>query len=60
MLFSVLVGIANVSIPSRSIRIMPTRQACRRKLTSQYAIYMSTIDYMVAAYGPYSASGTCF
>jgi len=28
-------------------------------LTSwQYAIYMATIDYMVAAYGPYAASAT--
>lgn len=24
----------------------------------QYGIYMATIDYMVAAYGPYSASAT--
>lgn len=24
----------------------------------QYAIYMATIDYMVASYGPYSASAT--
>lgn len=26
--------------------------------TAQYAIYMATIDYMVAAYGPYAASAT--
>lgn len=25
---------------------------------ANYAIYMSTIDYMIAAYGPYSASAT--
>lgn len=25
---------------------------------AQYAIYMATIDYMVASYGPYSASAT--
>lgn len=25
---------------------------------ANYAIYMATIDYMVAAYGPYSASAT--
>lgn len=25
---------------------------------SQYAIYMATIDYMIASYGPYSASAT--
>jgi len=24
----------------------------------QFAIYMATIDYMIAAYGPYSASAT--
>lgn len=24
----------------------------------QYAIYMATIDYMVASYGPYAASAT--
>lgn len=24
----------------------------------QYAIYMATIDYMIASYGPYSASAT--
>lgn len=24
----------------------------------QYAIYIATIDYMVASYGPYSASAT--
>lgn len=24
----------------------------------KYAIYMATIDYMVASYGPYSASAT--
>ena len=28
------------------------------ELTGQYSIYMSTIDYMIAAYGPYSASAT--
>lgn len=26
--------------------------------STQYAIYMATIDYMVAAYGPYAASAT--
>ena len=24
----------------------------------KYAIYMATIDYMIAAYGPYAASAT--
>lgn len=25
---------------------------------TQYSIYMATIDYMIASYGPYSASAT--
>jgi hypothetical protein len=55
MIFSVLVGIANVSGSTVSAS---TRKRAN-ELIQQYAIYMSTIDYMVAAYGPYAASGEC-
>jgi hypothetical protein len=34
------------------------RSARRLAAMANYAIYMATIDYMVAAYGPYSASAT--
>ncbi|KAL9031457.1 MAG: hypothetical protein Q9196_000518 [Gyalolechia fulgens] len=57
LLFSGLIAIANVSISSRWFR---ARRAVQdERLTGlQYAIYMATIDYMIASYGPYSASAT--
>ena len=53
LLFSALIGIANVGF----IKKYPITDA-GADLLSQYSIYMATIDYMVAAYGPYSASAT--
>lgn len=49
MIFSACIAIANVSATFMS----------RKPLTvAQFSIYMATIDYMVASYGPYSASAT--
>lgn len=36
----------------------PQRDKSKGLHILQYAIYMATIDYMVAAYGPYTASAT--
>lgn len=55
MIFSALIAIANVRQNATTF--------CFRFLTdyicvSKYAIYMATVDYMIAAYGPYAASAT--
>lgn len=55
MIFSTLIAIANVGQENVSSHVPKGRLTFER---SQYAIYMATIDYMVAAYGPYSASAT--
>ncbi|KAL8665068.1 MAG: hypothetical protein Q9168_007783 [Polycauliona sp. 1 TL-2023] len=52
LIFSGMIGIANVS--ARSSRWNDER----RLMQVQYAIYMATIDYMMASYGQYSASAT--
>ena len=52
LFFASLVGIANVSPHPLVSTIYALTHAY------QYAIYMATIDYMVAAYGPYAASAT--
>ena len=55
LMFSGMIAVANVSETSQ----YSTGQKRTKKLTClQYAIYMATIDYMIAAYGPYSASAT--
>lgn len=50
MIFSVLIAIANVGALVNFRRELLT--------VLQFSIYMATIDYMVASYGPYSASAT--
>ncbi|KAL8735458.1 MAG: hypothetical protein Q9181_002822 [Wetmoreana brouardii] len=56
LLFSGLIAIANVS---ESFQVPPRGNDDKRTLTwLQFAIYMATIDYMIASYGPYSASAT--
>lgn len=55
MIFSCLVGIANVS---DTRRLVADGRKVANTGSSQYAIYMATIDYMIASYGPYSASAT--
>lgn len=51
MIFSCLIAIANV-------RFDTLFHSGVSLIDLQYAIYMATIDYMIAAYGPYSASAT--
>lgn len=55
MIFSSLIAIANVSLQTL---YSPKRKYSRLLFALQYAIYMATIDYMIASYGPYSASAT--
>ncbi|RAK80850.1 MFS general substrate transporter [Aspergillus fijiensis CBS 313.89] len=53
-----LLGFAWTSIgPAYAPWVAPLIFACLIAIAN-YAIYMATIDYMVAAYGPYSASAT--
>ena len=60
MIFSCLIAIANVSITISSCkrRAMGSTKSPRLTAVCQFSIYMATIDYMIAAYGPYSASAT--
>jgi hypothetical protein len=52
-----LLGFAWTSMGPPIPWIAPCIFACLIAMAN-YAIYMATIDYMVAAYGPYSASAT--
>ncbi|KAJ5142632.1 uncharacterized protein N7515_001419 [Penicillium bovifimosum] len=52
-----LLGFAWTSMGPPIPWIAPNIFACMIAMAN-YAIYMATIDYMVAAYGPYSASAT--
>ena len=52
LIFSAFVGIANVSFLITPFLDRHSNDDLK------YAIYMATIDYMIAAYGPYSASAT--
>lgn len=52
-----LFGFAFTSRPSMAPFIAPMIFSCLIAIAN-YSIYMSTIDYMVAAYGPYSSSAT--
>lgn len=54
MIFSALIAIANVS--QKKDVSLDTRLIIYSVI--KYAIYMATIDYMIAAYGPYAASAT--
>lgn len=62
LIFAGMVGVANVSGLSdrRSVlRILGLLDGSEEaNLFLQFAIYMATIDYMVASYGPYAASAT--
>ena len=62
LIFACMVGIANVSGLSdrRSVlRILGLLDGSEEaNVFLQFAIYMATIDYMVASYGPYAASAT--
>ncbi|KAK0279322.1 hypothetical protein LTS00_013427 [Friedmanniomyces endolithicus] len=49
---------AHRSFRFRMDELGPTCRALDRSGIANFAIYMATIDYMVAAYGPYSASAT--
>lgn len=51
MIFSTLIAIANVS----GLNLVDTISA---EPIFQFSIYMATVDYMIASYGPYSASAT--
>jgi hypothetical protein len=51
MIFIALFGIANVS----GLQVLLCHYT---DIAAQYAIYMSSIDYMVASYGPFSSSAT--
>lgn len=51
MVFSTLIAIANVSLNGPG----DTKPA---NLVFQFSIYMATVDYMIASYGPYAASAT--
>ena len=51
MIFTALIGIANVSWP------LLIYQGKEPDLL-QYAIYKSSVDYQIAAYGEYAASAT--
>lgn len=53
MIFTVVIGIGNVSIYNMQTIDNPTKQHIR-----QYSIYQSSIDYTIAAYGVYAASAT--
>ena len=57
MSFAFLLAIANVShdIETPFYHAIISANITR---SFQYAIYMATVDYMVAAYGEYSASAT--
>lgn len=52
MIFSALIAIANVCEISSTVKDHANAKPF------QYSIYMATIDYMIASYGPYSASAT--
>lgn len=61
MIFSMLIAVANVRDRPLSSTLFSNVSSEPCQLTMfppQYCIYMATIDYMVAAYGPYAASAT--
>jgi hypothetical protein len=55
MIFSTLIAIANVMNPQQNLSL---RSITDYRCLLKYAIYMATVDYMIAAYGPYAASAT--
>jgi hypothetical protein len=60
MIFTAIVGIGNVSHPIPRVAFFLSASVATNTLATllKYSIYQSSIDYTVAAYGPYAASAT--